>query len=229
MGQIAHREKLISGLGGFISIAAVFGVTRFLETELHAQLLLIASMGASAVLLFAVPRSPLAQPWNVLGGHMVSALVGVAVLRVVPDPVLGGGLAVGLAITAMHYLNCLHPPGGATSAIPLLAGPAAMQDYSWAFVLFPIGLGAGLMTLIAIAYNWPFAWRRYPARLAPPEAEQTAPPSPYPDITHADFVAALSQIDTFMDISDDDLLRIYHLAMKNAGCGGGSRPGGGQP
>ncbi len=200
------REILLSGLGGFLAIASVFGLTVTLETAMEARVLLIASMGATAVLLFAAPKSPLAQPWNVIAGHVVSATIGYGVFRVLGGSPVAAGLAVGLAISAMHALDALHPPGGATAAIPVIAGPA-LGDYGALFVLFPVAFGAILMVLIAVAFNYPLPWRRYPAPLA-----RTEPAAPYPDITHADFVAALSEIDTFVDISEEDLLRIYALA-----------------
>jgi CBS-domain-containing membrane protein len=204
----SHKEKILSGLGGAVSIVIVFWITQLFEQGMHAHLLLVASMGATAVLLFAAPNSPLSQPWNVIAGHMVSALIGIFVLHVLKDPVLGGALSVGLAITAMYYLQCLHPPGGATSLIPLISAPL-MDSYGFMFVLFPVGLGAILMVLIAIAFNYPLKWRRYPLALA----ERTGKPvGDYPDITHADFVAALAEIDTYVDISEQDILRIYQIA-----------------
>ncbi|MBZ0129503.1 MAG: HPP family protein [Rhodobacteraceae bacterium] len=205
--MVSHREKLISGFGGALAIFVVFATTAALQLGLEGQALLIASMGASAVLLFAAPHSPLAQPRNVIVGHLVSALIGVVVARVLPDTALGGALAAGLAITAMYYLNVLHPPGGATALIPVIGGPA-VASYGLAFVLFPVGFGAVLMVALAVAFNAPFAWRRYPQRPA-----KTPLPPPYPDITHADFVAALSEIDTYVDISEADLLRIYAIAV----------------
>ena len=205
-----HREKLLSGLGGAVSIFLVFWITQQFEQGLEARLLLIASMGATAVLLFAAPGSTFSQPWNVVGGHVVSAFIGVLVHQQVGDPVLGGALAVGFAITAMYYLKCLHPPGGATSLIPLIGG-SVIDSYGLAFVLFPVGAGAILMVLIAIAFNYPLSWRRYPVGLA----ENTAAKGDgYPDISHADFVAALSEIDTFVDISERDLLKIYQIASR---------------
>ncbi|MBK8457803.1 MAG: HPP family protein [Phyllobacteriaceae bacterium] len=202
----SHREKLVSGLGGFVSILAAFGLTAFVEAELAISALLLASMGATAVLLFAAPHGPLSQPWNVLGGHVLSATVAVAVHALLPHSVFGGALAVGLSIAAMHYAGCLHPPGAATALMPFVGGPA-VAAYGWWFPLFPAGFGAALMVLFAMAYNWPFSWRRYPARFAP-APKRTA----YPDISHADLVAALSQIDSFIDVGEDDLLRIYELS-----------------
>jgi len=113
----SRKEKLISGLGGAISILGMFWGTQYFGQELHGRLLWIASMGAAAVLLFAAPKSALTQPWNVIGGHFVSALIGRLMHKLISNPVPGGALAVGLAITAMYYLQSLHPPGGAASLI----------------------------------------------------------------------------------------------------------------
>ena len=210
----SHSEKLISGLGGFISIFAVYLITSLFETALQAQILFVASMGATAVLLFAAPHSPLSQPWNVTGGHVVSAFVGVLVHGLIADQILAGALAVGVAITAMYYLKCLHPPGGATALVAVIGG-SSVDSFGFTYVYFPVGLSAVLMVLIAIAFNYPFPWRRYPTAItkAPPIHETVDDqPKHYPDITHADLVAALSEIDGYVDISEQDLLRIYEIA-----------------
>ncbi len=214
MSTGSHKEKLISGLGGGLAILIVFGVTLSTEQELHTKVILIASMGASAVLLFAVPHGPMSQPWNVIGGHVISALIGVLMYWTIGDVVIAGAFAAGLAITAMHYLGCLHPPGGASALIPVISG-AATDDYGLGLVLFPIGAGAVLMVVLAILYNLPFAWRRYPLALWARHGNTDAPVGDgYADISHADFVAALAEIDTYVDISEEDLLRIYHIAMR---------------
>lgn len=215
-GNTTHKEKLVSGLGGALSIFLVFWVTGFVADAANMRVLLMASMGATAVLIFAAPHGPLSQPWNVIGGHTVSAAIGISVHKLGIDPVIAGAIAVGLAITAIYYLQCLHPPGGATALIPILSG-SAIDDYGYWFVLFPAGLGALLMVLAAIAYNYPFPWRRYPLSVQRMVAvkSETKPLGPaYPDITHADLVAALSEIDTFIDVSEEDLLRIYELACR---------------
>lgn len=218
MNNSSHEEKLVSGLGGAISILVVFWMTQYFEQGLHVPLLLIASMGATAVLLFAAPHTPLSQPWNVIGGHIVSALVGITIYQQVANPVFGGSLAVGLAIIAMYYLRCLHPPGGATSLIPFIGGPA-IEKFGYIFALFPVGLGAVAMVLIAIFFNYPFKYRRYPAMLASLANSNATPDEPdcaYPDISHADLVVALSEIDTYVDISEEDLLRIYEIASRRS-------------
>ncbi len=214
----SHSEKLISGLGGFVSIFAVYLITSLFETTLHTQLLFVASMGATAVLLFAAPHSPFSQPWNVTGGHIISAFVGVLVHGLIANQIFAGALAVGIAITAMYYLKCLHPPGGATALVAVIGG-SSVDSFGFTYVYFPVGLSAVLMVLIAIAFNYLFPWRRYPAALStthPVHEIVHDQAKHYPDITHADLVAALSQIDGYVDISEQDLLRIYEIATSRS-------------
>ncbi len=212
MGMASHVEKLVAGLGGALSIFIVYLVTETSQAVLQYQLLFVASMGASAVLLFATPHSPLAQPWNVIGGHVISTFLGVCAHQFVANPFIAGGLGVGLAITTMYYLNCLHPPGGASALVAAMGG-ASVESFGFLMPLFPIGFSALLMVLTAVLFNYGFPWRRYPVawQSEPPKHPPASKPA-YPDITHADLVAALSQIDGFVDVSEQDLLRIYELA-----------------
>ncbi len=213
---VSHAEKIASALGGFIGIFCIFIVSQWAVGPNPAALI-VASMGASAVLLFAVPHGPLSQPWSVLGGHIVSAIVGVSCAKFIPNAVLAGSLAVGAAIGFMYYLRCIHPPGGAT-AISAVIGGEGVHELGYQYVLTPILLNVIIILLVAIIFNYAFAWRRYPAFLH----KQQQPPSPVqpeahtPHIAHEDFVYALSEIDSFIDIDERDLLRIYDLATKNA-------------
>ncbi len=213
--SVSHQEKLVSAVGGLAGVLLVFLVSRGFLGE-SAALLVAASMGASAVLLFAVPHSALSQPWPLLAGHAASAAIGVACARLLPDPLLAAPLAVGLAITAMHYLRCVHPPGGATALIAVIGGPA-VQGLGYGFVLAPILLNAVALLAAAVAFNSLFPWRRYPASLARPRA-QPAPgkAAAYGPIAHEDFVYALSQMDSFIDVSEEDLVQIYELATQRA-------------
>lgn len=155
-----HLEKWISALGGILSLTGILMISHA-ALGMEGASMLVASMGASAVLLFAVPHGPLSQPWPVLGGHIISAVIGVTCARYVHEPILASALAVGLAIGAMHYLNCIHPPGGAT-ALSAVAGGAAVQQLGYFYVLTPVALNAVTILLIAIVFNYPFQWRRYP-------------------------------------------------------------------
>ncbi len=221
LSPVTHRERLVSALGGLIAILAVFlASSSMLGPE--AALPVVASMGASTVLLFALPHGPLAQPWPIFGGHVVSALIGVTCARWIGDPVWAGALAVGLAIGAMHYLRCIHPPGGATALVSVIGGPA-ITTLGYDFVLTPVALNAVLLILVAVLFNGFFSWRRYPAHL-----HRVLDRAPHPEpsaIRHEDFVYALSQLDTYVDVTEEDLLRIYALATGRHQKHGSVQPG----
>jgi CBS-domain-containing membrane protein len=152
----------------------------------------------------------------VLGGHLVSAAIGVTCARWIPDPLFAAPLAVGLAIGAMHYLRCVHPPGGATALMVVIGGPAVHQ-LGYGFLLTPLLLNIATVLAAAAAFNSLFPWRRYPASLARLPGERPASvPTAYGPITHEDFVYALSEVDSFIDVSEEDLVRIYELATRHA-------------
>ena len=121
----SQSERIIAGLGGGLANLIVFALTLEIELSLEAETVLVASMGASAVLLFAVPHGLMSQPWNVIGGHLISALIGMLVHRLIADVALASALAVGLAISAMYYLRCLHPPAVLLRSFPSPSAPQA--------------------------------------------------------------------------------------------------------
>ena len=209
LSPVSHRERWISALGGFVGLLVIYSVSHALGGPPSA-LLLIFSIGASTILVFAVPHGALSQPWPVFGGHLVAALIGVACARLVPNAALAAGTAVGLTIVAMHYLRCIHPPGGATALVAVLGGPS-VQAMGFGFVLAPVLLNVLLLLAAGVAFNAFFPWRRYPAFLAR-HSTVPEPATGYAAISHEDFVFALTQMDSFIDVSEDDLLRIYNLA-----------------
>lgn len=218
--HLTWGERALATLGGFFAILAVLLVSRASLGE--AALPIVASMGASAVLLFAVPHGPLSQPWPLLGGHLFSALVGVSCTQLLGSDFVSAAAAVGLAIGVMHLLRCVHPPGGATALFAVLGGPAVHQ-LGYQFTLTPVLLNVAVILLVAIAFNAPFAWRRYPASLAMAASLQEQPAADEPSaeddstgIRHEDLVYALSEMDTFIDISEQDLLQIYEIATRRA-------------
>ena len=210
LSPVSHRERLVSALGGLVGVLAVYLASHALGGP-PATPLLIFSIGASTVLVFAVPHCSLSQPWPVFGGHLVSALIGVACARLVPDAALAAAAAVGLSIGAMHYLRCIHPPGGATALVAVLGG-APVQALGFGFVLAPVLLNVVILLAAAVAFNAFFPWRRYPAFLARRTVRTDAAGDGYEAISHEDFVFALTQMDSFIDVSEEDLLRIYGLA-----------------
>lgn len=209
----SHAEKLISAVGGFLGILLTLWVSlHYLGTQ--GAVLLVASMGASAVLLFAVPHGALSQPWPLLGGHLISAVIGVACAQSVGYPLIAAPLAVALAIAAMHYLRCIHPPGGAT-AITAVIGGTEVHALGYQFVLTPVLLNAVIMLLVAVAVNYAFPWRRYPASFGK-RVVASKPQGASAPLGHRDFAYALSEMDSYVDISAEDLDKIYRLAIKHA-------------
>lgn len=155
------RDIFWSWLGSFLGIASCAGLSS-LFFEPRETTLLIGSFGASAVLIYAAIQSPLAQPRNLVGGHVISALIGVAAYQSLGHVLwLAAALAVSLAIVAMLVSKTLHPPGGATALIAVIGGPDIHQLGFW-FALAPVGIGALVLLLIALLINNLAAHRRYP-------------------------------------------------------------------
>lgn len=211
-----HAEKVISAAGGFVGILLTTWIS-LIYLGAQSAAMQVASMGASAVLLFAVPHSPLSQPWNLWGGHLVSAIIGVSCAQLITNPLLAAPLAVGLAIGAMHYLRCIHPPGGAT-ALTAVAGGASVHELGYHFVLTPVLLNVFILMITAVVLNFFFPWRRYPASLMKLSTELKSAKSPAPkmELQQDDFEYALRKIGSFIDISGEDLTKIYDLADKHA-------------
>ncbi len=203
---VSKTERLRASSGallGILIIGLVAGLAVGLDPALPA---LIAPMGASAVLLFAVPASPLAQPWSILGGNTVAAITGVSVSLLVADPFVAAALAIGIAIGLMMTLRCLHPPSGAIALTAVLGGPS-IHDLGYTFVIWPV-LGNSLALLaVALLYN-NVTGRRYPHRasLAPVD-HRTRDPAPIQRIGFSsdDLDEVLKDYDAFLDIDRDDL------------------------
>lgn len=202
------KEKLIAGLGGFVAIFLLILITGTV-LEIPSASALIASMGASAVLLFAVPHGQLSQPWPVIAGHGISALVGVACGKWIGSPPVAAACAVGVSIALMHHLKCIHPPGGAT-ALTAVIGGQAIHSLGFHFVLFPVIINAMVMVGVAVLFNLAFKWRRYPLALSATQDEMI--PGSH---THEEIEAAMRELGSFVDISEDDLLRLMHILSEN--------------
>ncbi|MHB1215394.1 MAG: HPP family protein [Thiobacillus sp.] len=208
--SVSEREHWISAGGGLLGILAVVWVSHFWLGG-HGGVLAVASMGAAAVLLFAAPHGAMSQPWPVFGGNVLSAVIGVACARWLGnEPMLAASVAVGLSIAAMYTLRCLHPPGGATALYAVLGGET-VHALGYAYVFSPVLLNVVVLLGVAVVFNAPFAWRRYPQSW-----HRRTQPVDRPEkgmIPHSNLVYALSQINTFVDVSEEDLQRIYTLAM----------------
>jgi CBS domain-containing membrane protein len=152
--------------------------------------------------------SPLAQPWALIGGNLVSALIGVSCARWIDSPGLAAGLSVALAIGAMYPLRCLHPPGGAVAITAVLSGPSVDQ-LGYRFLTYPVLLNSFLLTVLALLIN-NLAGRSFPhrARHVPDHLTTDRPPSERVGISRADLHAVLAERGELLDISEDDLREI---------------------
>jgi CBS-domain-containing membrane protein len=159
--RVGLSEIVWSFAGAFGGIAAVAWLHEAVADPAGLTML-IGSFGASAVLLYGAPKSPLAQPRNLLGGHVLSALFGVTVRLLVPGPAwLVCALAVAGAIALMHATKTLHPPGGATALIAVTGGPK-LAALGYLYVLMPAASGAAVMLAVALLANNLARGRRYP-------------------------------------------------------------------
>ena len=155
-------EVVWSTLGGFFGIAAVYVAGHVQGFQVNDLVFLIGSFGASAVLLYGIPLSPFAQPRNLIGGHILSALVGVSCYFLLPEWTgLAAALAVGLSIGVMHLTRTLHPPGGATALIAVVGSSHVHQLGYW-YVIAPVAIGALIMLLVALIINNLANSRHYP-------------------------------------------------------------------
>ena len=215
-----HGEKIISAVGAFLGILTVYWGTRlcFPDGFMHTAgtLIMVTSMGASAVLLFAVPQGALSQPWAVIGGHLLSAFVGVTCQQLFPDQTWTPALAVGLAVGVMHYLRCMHPPGGATALAAVIGGPEIYR-LEYFYLLMPILINVASIMLMAVAFNAFFPWRRYPAHLTRRRLAKPAAASERQfELTQEDFSAAMEQLNSYVDITSENLTQLLELAKQHA-------------
>jgi len=159
--RVSNSEILWSWIGAFLGIGAVAWLNQHFFSDSD-MTLLIGSFGASAVLVYGAVRSPLAQPRNLVGGHLVSAVVGVTSWTLLhQNPALAATFAVATAIAVMHLTRTLHPPGGATALIAVIGSPQ-IHDLGYFYVLVPATAGSVLLLLVALVVNNIPDSRRYP-------------------------------------------------------------------
>ena len=203
---IDGRERLRFIVGAVTGVLLTAWLSRWWAGAGASGPWMVASLGASAVLVFGMPSSPLAQPWPVLAGSTLSALVGAVCSAAIPDPAVAGALAVGLAIALMVPLRCLHPPGGAMALYVVLSA-----GNGWHLAVFPILFNVLILLIAAVVYNG-LTGRRYPhpQRVAAPPAAGAG------SFTAADVDTALAHYNQVLDVSRADLEGLLHLAGRAA-------------
>ncbi|WP_236077239.1 HPP family protein [Paraburkholderia domus] len=202
---VKWQERWRSCLGALLGIAFTGGSMHLLLGHAANIPLLVAPMGASAVLLFAVPASPLAQPWSIVGGNLVSATIGVTCASLIADPILAGALAVALSICGMFALRCVHPPSGAVALTAVLGGPA-IHALGYGFVVEPILVQSVALLTAAIVYH-AATGHRYPhaGRQGRGNTGTSAGEASHSGFSRADLEAVLKRRGEMLDIDPDDL------------------------
>ena len=213
---IAWREKTRISIATGLSILVTGVITSLFLDGMGVPLMAI-SMGASAVLLFGVPGSLLAQPWPFVGGHLVSAAVGIACAQWLPPGWLTAGLAVGLSMGAMLSLRCLHPPGGAITLYVVLGG-AQVHDLGFLFLLEPLGINLMLMLVLALVINNILPGHHYPALRSAKNVHKSADLNPLErmGLSHADIETSMRSLGVMVDVSTGELENILRGAQMSA-------------
>lgn len=146
--HISWLERFRSVFGIFIGLLLVLTISKYLGDLSGVNEWLMASLGASALLVFVLPQSPMAQPWAVIAGNTLSALVGISVIHFVDDPLMAMSFAASLSIFGMFILRCLHPPAAAIALIVVLGN---VMHYRYAF--FPIMIDSVVLVLVGAVYS----------------------------------------------------------------------------
>jgi CBS domain-containing membrane protein len=196
-------ERFRSCLGALLGIAFTAGVMHVFLGENAFIPLLVAPMGASAVLLFAVPASPLAQPWSIIGGNMVSAIIGVACATWITNPIDAAPIAVALSIGAMFVFRCVHPPSGAVALTAVLGGPA-VHALGFGFVFAPIAAQSFALLAVAIVFH-ASTGHRYPHAARSARDPGAGSPAASPGFTREDLKEVLGRRNELLDIDPADL------------------------
>ncbi|WP_419815913.1 HPP family protein [Glacieibacterium sp.] len=201
-------DRLIACIGAAVAIALTIIACAHLGLTAADLPVIVAPLGASAVLVFAVPASPLAQPWPVIGGNVVSTLVGVAAFRLIPGMPVAAGVAVGGAILVMSLLRCLHPPGGA-AALTAVIGSQSIHAAGFGFAFAPVAINSMALVLVAVVFH------RLTAHSYPHRRAAVATPA-QPRFQPADIDAALTDMHESFDIGREDLDALLEHAERHA-------------
>lgn len=215
--KTSPQEAIRAGVGALVGLCLTGLLVLLPDVDRALGFYLIAPFGATSVLLFAVPNSPLAQPWAAVVGNTVAAVVAMCVCLVVSDPVLRVGLAVGLAIAATMLCRALHPPAGAV-AMTVAMNPDAVAKLGFKFAVTPVAAGTMALVLIAIAYA-KLTGRRYPFRqFDEPNQHGTVDPEPMErlGLSEAELADILARYRQSFNLGTEDLARLLGAAELKA-------------
>lgn len=209
---LPFKDRVLCGLGALIGLAISSLISWHVLGGFNAWY--IAPMGASSVLLFAVPASPLAQPWNVVIGNIIAGVIGVSCALFIAEPTLAFSLAVALTIFLMMSTDSLHPPSGAV-AITAVMGGESIHQLGYAFVFYPVLLNSILLLIVAIIYNRMLG-KQFPQVAQINTRSKDPTPTQKVTIQPQDIKDALADQTELLDISEYDLQKIILKAQENA-------------
>lgn len=231
LAPVSKREIFRASFGAFLGLLVSGFTTGLFMTDQEAIGILVAPMGASAVLLFGAPTSPFAQPWSILAGNTVALLGGLIILLAVDDVVLAASLAVSFTIGLMFFLKCIHPPSGAVALTVILSQPA-ISEFGYHAVVAPISLNSLILLSMAVLFN-NLSGKKYPHIPVTDTGENsTKVDSLHLDTLPDDLNQVLKRYDEVINVSPDQLdwimdqvqLQSYQRKLKGFSCGDIMKP-----
>ena len=213
------KDRLLCGIGALLGLALSSLISWYVLGDINAWY--IAPMGASSVLLFAVPASPLAQPWNMVVGNSIAGIIGVTCALYMPNLTQAFSLAVGLSIILMMTTDSLHPPSGAVAITAVLGGETVHQ-LGYHFIFYPVLLNSLLLLVIAIVFNR-LLGKQYPQVAQVNQRSKDPTPTQKVTIQPQDIQDTLDQQTELLDISEYDLQKIILAAQEKANARGTSQ------
>lgn len=212
---MSKSERWRAALGALLGLAISGYLTHALPISHH---WLIAPVGASAVILYGLSHSPLAQPWSVIGSYLVATLAAMASSTFITSPQIAAAVAVAASIWLMARLNCMHPPGGALALMLVLDAPYDQAKATLTVELVLLNLV--VMLLAALLVNNLVLRHRYPYSMKSAEqglhTTKDVMPTRRIGLTHADLESAVQTLDTFIDVQENELVQLYNLAVDHA-------------
>ena len=206
--SVVTSEKLVATLGGMLAIFCCFYTTTWMLGTVGSAAIL-PSMGASTVLLFAVPHGQLSTPWALFAGNLLSAVVGVTSAQFIENIFVAAPVAVAGSILVMHISRSLHPPGGATALAAVIGGPV-IEQLGYGYIITPTLINCSILFAVAMIFNNFFEWRRYPQSLMRYKTIGYHPDTRRIKMRHIH--EAIKRSDLVIDASDKQLKHIIDLA-----------------
>lgn len=216
LSSIPLWQRLKVALAAFIALFLVTFTSQQLA-DTTSTIILLASMGASSVLLFGLPNSPLAKPWSFTGGHLISAAIGLICSHLFTDLALMAAATIGCVLFVMYIFECMHPPGGATALVPVIASTDQLLGYD--FLLYPVALNVLVMLAASLVLNRLLLKRpqqKTPEKFDPVHLHQDFSPLKRLGLQPEDLLSALNSFQTVVDVSEQDLEKIYTQAQLHA-------------